>query len=41
VGGTVILQGIVHAHAERAAAVRAAWTVTGVRSVIDNLIVSA
>ena len=41
VGGTVILQGIVHARAERDAAVRAAWTVTGVRSVIDNLIVSA
>ena len=41
VGGTVILQGIVHASVERDAAVRAAWTVAGVRSVIDNLIVSA
>lgn len=40
VGGTVILQGIVHSHAERDAAERAAWTVDGVRTVIDNLIVS-
>ena len=41
VGGTVILQGIVHSRAERDAAERAAWTVEGVRSVIDNLTVSA
>ena len=41
VGGTVILQGIVHSHAERDVAERAAWTVAGVRCVIDNLIVSA
>ncbi len=40
VGGTVILQGIVHSYAERDAAERAARTVNGVRSVIDNLIVS-
>jgi osmotically-inducible protein OsmY len=41
VGGTVILQGFVHSHAEREAAECAAWTVAGVRSVIDNLLVSA
>ena len=41
VGGTVILQGLVHSRAERDAAERAAWTVEGVRSVIDNLIVGA
>lgn len=41
VGGTVILQGIVHSHAERDVAERAAWTVEGVRCVIDNLIVGA
>lgn len=41
VGGTVILQGVVHSNAERAAAEQAAMTVDGVRSVIDNLIVSA
>jgi osmotically-inducible protein OsmY len=40
VGGTVILQGIVHSYAERDAAERAARTVEGVRTVIDNLIVS-
>ena len=41
VDGTVILHGVVHSPAERDAAERAAWTVEGVRSVIDNLIVSA
>lgn len=41
VGGTVILQGVVHSNAERATAERAAMTVDGVRSVIDNLIVSS
>jgi osmotically-inducible protein OsmY len=41
VGDTVILQGVVHSRAERDVAERAAWTVSGVRSVIDNLIVSA
>lgn len=40
VGGTVILQGVIHSYAERDTAERAAWTVEGVRSVIDNLIVS-
>ena len=39
VGGTVILQGVVHARAERDAAARAAWSVDGVETVIDNLIV--
>jgi osmotically-inducible protein OsmY len=41
VGGTVILQGLVHTRVERDATIRAAWTVAGVRSVIDNLTVSA
>lgn len=41
IGGTVILQGVIHSYAERDVAERAAWTVDGVRSVIDNLIVSA
>ncbi len=41
VGGTVILQGVVHSPAEHDAAERAAWNVEGVRSVIDNLIVGA
>ncbi|QJR36821.1 BON domain-containing protein [Gemmatimonas groenlandica] len=40
VGGTVILQGIVSSSAERDVAERAARTVDGVRTVIDNLIVS-
>jgi osmotically-inducible protein OsmY len=41
VGGTVILQGVVHSRAERDTAERAAWSVNGVRSVIDNLIISS
>lgn len=41
VGGTVILQGIVHSPAEHDVAERAAWDVDGVHSVIDNLIVGA
>ncbi len=41
VGGTVILQGVVHSQAERDVAEHAARTVEGVRSVIDNIIVSA
>ncbi len=41
VGGSVILQGVVHSRADRDTAERAAMTVNGVRSVIDNLIVSA
>ncbi len=41
VGGTVILQGVVNSRGERDIAERAAWTVEGVRSVIDNLIISA
>ena len=41
VGGTVILQGVVNSRGERDTAERAAWTVEGVRSVIDNLIISA
>lgn len=40
VGGTVILQGVVHSYAERDIAERAARTVDGVRTVIDNLIVT-
>lgn len=41
VGGTVILQGVVHSPAEHDAAERAAWNVDGVHSVIDNLVVGA
>ena len=40
VGGTVILQGVVHSRAERDTAERAAWTVDGVHAVIDNLTIS-
>ncbi len=41
VGGTVILQGVVHSPAEHDVAERAAWNVDGVHAVIDNPIVGA
>lgn len=40
VGGTVILQGVVHSLAERETATRVAWSINGVRSVIDNMVIS-
>ncbi len=39
IGGSVILQGVVHSRGERDAAERAAWSVSGVQTVIDNLMV--